>query len=80
MRLANRMRVMTPEEADKAYDEAPAIPITDAEITRMVNIAIGLACPNCGEEAPGGLFVHLCGDCEICKGELAVTHCGCFHG
>ena len=30
---------MTPEEADKAYDEAPAIPISDEEIARMVAVA-----------------------------------------
>ena len=32
--------VMTSEEADKAYNEAPSIPISDAEIHRIVNHAI----------------------------------------
>jgi hypothetical protein len=30
---------MTPEEADKAYDESPSIPISDDEIERLVKAA-----------------------------------------
>lgn len=36
-------------------------------------------CPNCGrviEECD--LYVHDC-DCELCVGELDVTHCGCYY-
>lgn len=31
---------MTPEESDKAYDEAPAIAISDKEIERLVSLTM----------------------------------------
>lgn len=34
-----RLMLMTPEEDDAAYDAAPAIPISDEEVKRLVEIA-----------------------------------------
>ena len=49
---------MTPEEADKAYDDAPSIPISDEEIERMVKYATSHKwrpwndqCCECGSDA-----------------------------
>ncbi len=38
-------------------------------------------CPNgCGREvSETDLYVHDCEECPDCDGDLAVTHCGCFH-
>ena len=45
---------MTPEEADKAYDDAPAIPISDSEIDRLVEAVTSPKCGLCGQPMPPG--------------------------
>jgi hypothetical protein len=65
---------MTPEEAQKAYEEAPSVPITEERIQEIVEFATFAWCLSCMEED------DLCWSrrqvCPKCR-ECIASHCRC---